>query len=296
MSTQAKPIAASSERTMRAAGELLRSASLEMSAHRPGDAAAIAAVLPAETTVTVNHLPRHSLDDTMAAIAALRRAGLTPVPHLAARRFASKAEAAGFLRRAVDEGDVSRVVVIGGEVDKPEGPFADGASLLRSEILAKAGIREITLPGYPEGHPALSGETIRAALDEKIGIASAQGHGVSMLTQFSYAPKRIVEYCAEMRRSHADLPITVGIVGPTSALKLLQYAQRCGVSASLRALQAQGLSAVKQLLHTDPSEQLSVLSRHAAAGSLDNVTGIHIYSFGGVRAAAEWINGRRRGD
>ena len=44
-----------------AAAELVTNGSVEMGAHRPEEARAIAAVLPAGTPVYVNHLPRHSL-------------------------------------------------------------------------------------------------------------------------------------------------------------------------------------------------------------------------------------------
>ena len=63
--------------------------------------------------------------------------------------------------------------------------------------------------------------------------------------QFSFAPNRIVEYCADLARRAADVPVYVGLPGPTSPRTLLRYAQRCGVGASLRALQAQGMGAVR---------------------------------------------------
>src|SRR3970040_2419431 len=70
--------------------DLAAAGRLEMAAPRPQDAAATAALLPAGTPVYVNHLPRHSLADSLASIAALRAAGLEPVPHIAARRLASR--------------------------------------------------------------------------------------------------------------------------------------------------------------------------------------------------------------
>ena len=73
---------------------------------------------------------------------------------------------------------------------------------------------------------------------------------------------------------------------PTSPRALLRYAQRCGVSASLRALQAEGMGAVRLFTHVDPTDQLAALARHTRTGSASNVVGVHLYSFGGVAATA----------
>jgi methylenetetrahydrofolate reductase (NADPH) len=94
------------------------------------------------------------------------------------------------------------------------------------------------------------------------------------------------------------VPVYVGLPGPSSPVALVRYAQRCGVSASLRALQAQGMGAVRLITHVDPSEQLTALARHRTTGSIGNVVGVHLYSFGGIARTAQWMNARitaRRG-
>jgi methylenetetrahydrofolate reductase (NADPH) len=86
--------------------------------------------------------------------------------------------------------------------------------------------------------------------------------------------------------------VYVGLAGPTSPVSLLRYAQRCGVSASLRALQQEGMRAVRLVTHVDPTEQLMALARHSGTGSARNVVGVHLYSFGGVARTAYWMNQR----
>ena len=78
-----------------------------------------------------------------------------------------------------------------------------------------------------------------------------------MVTQFSFAPARVIEYCTRMARERPMLPVYVGLAGPTEPRTLLRFAQRCGVSASLRALKDQGMAAVRLVTHTDPGEQLA---------------------------------------
>ena len=266
--------------------DLVAAGSLEMGAHRPQDAAAIAALLPAGTPVYVNHLPRHSLADSLASIAALHAAGLEPVPHIAARRVASRGELESFLRAAA----VRKALVLGGDEPEARGPYADGASLIRSGLLAACGLREIGLPGYPEGHPRISRTALAQAFAEKRSLAAAQGLGAYVVTQFCFAPARILEYCASLARSAPGVPVYVGLAGPTSPASLLRFAQRCGVSASLRALQAQGLNAVRLVTHTDPGDQLAALAHYCGAHADCNVVGVHVFSFGGVTAAAGWMN------
>jgi methylenetetrahydrofolate reductase (NADPH) len=272
------------------AAELVAGGSLEIGAHRPQDAREIAALLPAGTPVYVNHLPRHRLLDTLPTLVAVREAGLEPVPHIAARRIRDRAELQAYLARATGEAGVRKVLVLGGDETQAAGPYADGAALIREGMLAAAGIRELGLPGYPEGHPRIGSALLERSFAEKLSLAAQQGLGAYVVTQFSFAPARVVEYCAAMARSAPGVPIYVGLAGPASPVALLRFAQRCGVSASLRALRTQGMDAVRLVTHTDPADQLAAVARYCAAHADCNVVGIHLFTFGGVVAAAGWMN------
>lgn len=282
------PVAAADYR--RIASELAACGSLEMNADRAADAKEIAAHLPVGTRVYVNHLPRHSFNDSLAALVALQRAGLEAVPHIAARRIETRFEVQRFLERAAAEAGVTKALVLAGDTTPPRGPYHDGASLLRDGVLAACGIREIGLPGYPEGHPSIPTAKLDAAMDEKLAIAREQGLGTYVLTQFSFAPGRIVEYCSGLARRAPSVPVYVGLAGPTDPIRLVRFAQRCGVSASLRALRSQGFGAVKLITHTDPGEQLVAIARYCAGHATCNVVGVHLFSFGGVAQSAAWLN------
>jgi methylenetetrahydrofolate reductase (NADPH) len=274
------------------AAELVSGGSLEMGAHRPQDASEIAALLPSGTPVYVNHLPRHRLLDTIPTLIAVRKAGLEPVPHIAARRIKDRAELQAFLARATGEAGVRKALILGGDEPKAAGPYADGASLLKEDFLTGCGLREIGLPGYPEGHPSIPAAALERAFADKLLLAAAHGMGTYIVTQFSFSPARVVDYCARMARSAPGISIYVGLAGPTNPVALLRFAQRCGVSASLRALRAQGMDAVRLVTHTDPADQLAAVAHYCAAHAACNVVGVHLFTFGGVAAAAQWINGQ----
>ena len=272
------------------AAELVSGGSLEMGAHRPQDARDIAALLPAGTPVYVNHLPRHRLLDTLPTLVAVREAGLEPVPHIAARRIKDRAELQTFLTRAVGDAGVRKALILGGDEPEALGAYADGAALIREGLLAASGLREIGLPGYPEGHPRIPRAALERAFSEKLSLAAQQGLGTYVVTQFSFAPARIVEYCASLARSAPSVPVYVGLAGPTNPVALLRFAQRCGVSASLRALRTQGMDAVRLVTHTDPAEQLAALAHYCAVHADCNVVGVHLFTFGGVTSSAAWMN------
>jgi methylenetetrahydrofolate reductase (NADPH) len=240
--------------------------------------------------VYVNHLPRQGLLPSLAALGSLHEAGLEPVPHIAARRVASRQELTTFLTKAVREAGVTKVLLIGGDDPQPLGPYKDGIQLLRERILADCGVREVGLPGYPEGHPRILQTALDQALVDKLALAESQGLGASIVTQFSFAPARIVEYCDELARKVPDIPVYVGMAGPTDAVTLLRFAQRCGVSSSLRAMGAQGMGAVKLFMHTDPGEQLSAVAHYSVRHADCNVVGAHLFSFGAAARSAGWMN------
>jgi methylenetetrahydrofolate reductase (NADPH) len=190
-------------------------------------------------------------------VAALRAAGLDPVPHVSARRILDRNEFGSFLKEATSRHGVHRVLVIGGDEPKPKGPFNDSLEVLRSGMLAEAGIKEIGVSGYPEGHPRIAASALDQAFNEKLKLANEQGLGLYVVTQFSFAPKRVVDFCAGLARSAPSVSVYVGIAGPSDPVALLRYAQRCGVSTSLRALRNLGTGIARLEVHTDPQEQVA---------------------------------------
>ena len=282
--------ASAQDRIDACAAELITGGSIEMSPDRAGDAAAVGALLPAGSKVYVNHLPRHPLERSLVALAALRAAGLDPVPHIAARQVASRAELASFLVAAARDSGVAQVLLIGGDRAVPLGPYADALALLREGLLADCGVRAVAFAGHPEGHPHVAQAALDAALVHKLELAGAQGLATSIVTQFSFAPARVVEYCSELARKVPGVPVFVGMAGPTEAAALLRFAQRCGVSESLRAMNAQGMGAVRLFMHTDPREQLSAVAQYCLRHADCNVVGVHLFSFGAAVKSARWMH------
>jgi len=272
--------------------ELVAGGSLEISPRELHRLEEVAALLPKDTCVYIPSLPGLPLSRTLEMVAALRAAGLDPVPHVSARRVLDRAEFESFLREATTKYGVHRVLVIGGDEPKAKGPFNDSLEVLRSGLLGAAGVREIGVSGYPEGHPRIAAPLLEQAFKEKVKLAAEQGLGLYVVTQFSFSPTRIVEFCAQLARSAPSVGVYVGIAGPSDPAALLRYAQRCGVSTSLRALRNLGTGIARLVVHTDPQEQVAALGGYLQGREIGNVVGVHLYSFGGAVRTAGWMRER----
>jgi methylenetetrahydrofolate reductase (NADPH) len=269
--------------------ELLVGGSLELSPRELHRAADVAALLPADSCIYLPSLPGLPLARTLEAVAAVRAAGLDPVPHVSARRILNRADFRDFLKEAVTKHRVHRVLLLGGDEPKAKGPFADSLEILESGLLRDSGIREIGVAGYPEGHPRIS--NLNESFEKKRRLVREQGLGMYVVTQFSFSPNRVVEYCSRLARSAPDVSIYVGVAGPADAVALARYAQRCGVSVSLRALRTLGSGIARLVTNSDPREQLTAIARYSLQREPSNVVGVHLYSFGGAVRTASWMRG-----
>ena len=243
-------------------------------------------LLPYAMSVFVPALAKRELMSNLGRLQSFSQEGFSPVPHVAARRLSSEAQLREFLSRAVEDCQVRRVLLIAGDERDPKGPFTDTLDVLDSGILQACGIEEVSFAGHPEGHALISHQVLQEALAKKLAWASDAGMGASVLTQFSFTPARIIQFCATLEEEAPGVPVYVGMAGPTDIVSLMRYARLCGVSTSLRALQSLGIKAAKLVMHTDPTEQLQLLAHHCATHAANNIIGIHLFTFGGFSSSA----------
>ncbi|HZD90826.1 MAG TPA: methylenetetrahydrofolate reductase [Pseudolabrys sp.] len=255
--------------------------SLEATRPTADEVARIKDMVPPGTMIYLTAVPNQTAAELTASAARLRRAGLEPVAHIAARRLAGRDPLRDLLKALRGEADMRRLLVIGGDVDET-GPLPDALAVIREGDLGGLGFEEIGIGGYPEGHPRIAPGRLEAALDEKIALGVAQGLRVHIVSQFSFSPDRIVAWLRQMRGCGILRPVQVGIVGPTSVPALLRFARRCGVNASLRGL----VSGVATSLvgHVGPGRIIEALSDTQDLGDI----ALHYFSFGGLVETARY--------
>jgi len=265
--------------------DFTRTASFETTRPSDADLAALMAAAAPGAAIYISALPGRPPQEQIAIARRLRARGFEPVPHLAARNFASAMELDEYLAQMVDEAGVRRLLVIGGDRDEPAGHFHHAIEVIESGLPQSRGIREIGIAGYPEGHPRVAPVEIARALAAKIEAAAATGLGVHIVTQFAFAPEPIVTFITRLRDIGIEQPVRIGVAGPASVATLLRFAAICGVAASARAL-ARNAGLAKHLFGaTAPDAIIRALA--ATRGGLGDVAP-HFFTFGGLGATARW--------
>lgn len=258
--------------------------SLEATRPSEQEIAALAGLMPRGTEIYLSMVPGQDLALHAEVAAWVRCHGLEPVPHLPARRIESEAALIDFLARFRGDANGHRALVVAGDIE-PKGPFTDALALIRSGLLQKAGITEIGIAGYPEGHPKIAADRLATALRDKIAEAQKSGLRLHIASQFSFAPDRIVAWIRQLRAQGIMLPVKVGMAGPTGITALLRYAKRCGVSASLTGLMSG--AALSLLGNLGPDKIIDALD----AVELGDVQA-HYFSFGGVIDTARYAQAK----
>src|SRR4051794_36399163 len=121
----------------------MRAGSLEATRPSAEDVAALKSAVAPGTRVYLSALLTRPQEEVVAQAAAVRAAGLEPVPHLAVRNFTSADALRGFLDRLAREAGVRRLLVIAGDRAEPAGPFRGALEAIDSGLITRCGITEI---------------------------------------------------------------------------------------------------------------------------------------------------------
>ncbi|MCU1481011.1 MAG: 5,10-methylenetetrahydrofolate reductase [Subtercola sp.] len=268
--------------------DLIRDFSLEMTGKDVPGLVEARASIPAGTKINVTFLGNEDLDMRVGTAAKLREFGFVPVPHISARRLKSQAELEEFLGRLQEVGATDSVFVVGGDPATPEGPYEDSFEVIRTGLLQKYGVREVSIAGYPEGHPDISSEVLWKSLEDKSASLREQGLEATILTQFGFDTEPVVSWIEQVRAKGIDTPIRVGVPGPAGIKRLLGYARRFGVASSAGIAQKYGFSLTNLLGTAGPDRFIDELAATLATTRSAASVGLHFYTFGGLKATAVW--------
>jgi methylenetetrahydrofolate reductase (NADPH) len=244
--------------------------------------------------VTITFLPGDNYRHNVATASALRRAGFNPVPHIAAREIASRQALDDFLARARGEAGISRLLVVAGDVALARGPFRSSFDVRASGLLEAHRLAAVSVAGHPEGHPYLDAGSALSTLEGWRDWGLETGIDVSIVSQFCFETAPILGWMKALDARGIDLPVIVGLAGPATPATLMQFALRCGVGNSMRAVRSQIGRFGRLLTDTGPDEVVRGLNK-AAAAATDQVAGFHFFPFGGLRKTAHWLRDYRRG-
>jgi methylenetetrahydrofolate reductase (NADPH) len=244
------------------------------------------------TEVFLTWIPGTNPMDMVEAASRLRRAGLLPVPHVAARHLESSAQLDQFAARLAEEAGVDRILLIGGDRSQPAGPYDSSLAVMQTGVFQKRGITRMAIAGFPEGNPNISEPALEKAFRTKLKFAASAGLQLSIVTQFCFSAQPIVAWLQRIRGQGIDSPVRVGLAGPASLVTLARYAVRCGIGNSIHVL-SEHPSFARLLTEKGPEPIIREIA--ASAGEKNGklpfgVAGLHFFVFGGFNKTVDWIN------
>jgi len=258
--------------------------------------------LPSESKVFIPFLPGAAFQDCLPLAIRLRREGMEPVPHIAARRLRSRAELTETLDRLRGEAGISQCLVIAGDPDRSVGPYADSMAVLETGLLEEYGIETIYVGGQPEGISGVAQEDIEAAFLRKNAYALTTPASLRLITQFTLNIRALAAWQARLTELGNRLPIHIGVAGPTSLATLLRFAALTGASASIRAMRRYGAKLTQLASEAAPDVLITYLagqlpsSGSEAKSDPQTIAGLHVYTFGGFQQSADWMMAVNNGD
>jgi methylenetetrahydrofolate reductase (NADPH) len=289
-----RPAADPASETIAAIAAFMRAGSLEATRPTAHDVAALKAAAVSGTHIYLSAVLTRPQEEVVAQAAALRAAGLEPVPHLAVRNFASADALRRLLDRLAGEAGVRRLLVIAGDRAEPAGPFRGALEAIDSGLITRSGITAIGISGYPDGHPRIADHELERVLAAKLEGAAQTGLGVSIVTQFGLEAAPIIAWLRRLRAHGIDQPVRIGLAGPTSLTTLMRYAKRCGVRASTQGL-ARNAGLIKHVLGAAAPDRITrALLDANRDGELGDIAP-HLFSFGGIGATARWASAAAAG-
>jgi methylenetetrahydrofolate reductase (NADPH) len=272
---------------------LLEDFSLEMTGKDVTALEEAAAGIPQGTRINITFLGNEDLAVRLEAARTVKRLGFVPVPHISARRLRSQQQFEEFLAGLRTDGTCNDVFVVGGDPSSPEGPYKDSLSLIRTGLLQQYGVRHVGISGYPEGHPTIPDDVLWSALSHKNTALAERGLSGDVITQFGFDAGPALAWIEAARERGIGLPVRIGVPGPAGVRRLMSYAARFGVGTSASIAKKYGLSLTNLMGTTGPDRFLYALAEAYEPGRHGQVK-THFYTFGGLKAASEWVADFRR--
>jgi methylenetetrahydrofolate reductase (NADPH) len=277
-----------------AAVSLLEGFSLEMTGKDVEKLEEARHAIPGGTRIHVTFLEHEDLQMRLSAAKAIKGFGFVPVPHISARRLRSESMLEEFLAGLRADGTGDNVLVVGGDPATAHGPYEDSLAVIQSGLLQRYGVHHASVSGYPEGHPAITDPVLWSALEAKSAALGDQGLPGAVITQFGFDADPVLTWIEALRGRGIDLPVRIGVPGPAGVRRLMRYAARFGVGTSAAIARKYGLSLTNLMGTAGPERFIHALAQDYDAQRHGDVR-LHFYTFGGLKATAEWIADFRNG-
>lgn len=274
------------------AADLMEGYSIEVMPRTASKIEEFRSLLPTGSRVYIAHIEGTPIDEMVSTAARLTDEGFVPMPHFPARIIPDRSTFDNWLTRYSEEAGVTEALVLAGSPREPLGDFHSAMQLLETELFDARGFTRLHVAGHPEGNRDIDADGGTRLVDEaalwKSDFAKRTDADMAMVTQFAFDAVPVLDWARRMQAAGVDLPIHVGIAGPTKLNTLIRFAIACGVGPSLSVLKKRALDLTKLAAPFEPTQVLNALAEGCAAGQGGLIKGIHLFPLGGIRASASY--------
>ena len=246
-------------------------------------------ILPKKTTVYVAHLEDTPIEEMFFTCKRLISEGMDPMPHIPARIIHNTGELEDWVKEYSSLG-VDQSLLLAGNGKTPKGELFNSIQLLESGTFEKYAFKKIQIAGHPEGNRDIdkdgSLEKTINALKAKQKFGQNTKLQIGITTQFCFDPQPVIQWLEVLESEQIDLPISLGLAGPTRLQSLIKYAIMCGVGPSISVLKKRAKDLTKLLLPFEPTEMIDAFNSSKKNKLFKNVHSLHFFPLGGIEASA----------
>jgi len=246
-------------------------------------------ILPKKTTVYVAHLEDTPIEEMFYTCKRLISEGMAPMPHIPARIIRNTGELEDWVKEYSSLG-VNQSLLLAGNGKNPKGELFNSIQMLETGIFEKHAFKKIQIAGHPEGNKDIdkdgSLEKTINALKIKQKFAKNTKLQIGITTQFCFDLRPVMEWLEVLESEQINLPISLGLAGPTKLQTLIKYAIMCGVGPSISVLKKRAKDLTKLLLPFEPTEMVDALNSNKKNKLFRNVHSLHFFPLGGIESSA----------
>ena len=248
-------------------------------------------ILPPKTLVYVAHLEDTDISDMRYTCKRLIDENMIPIPHIPARIIQGPEELEKWASKYAEIG-VKRSLLLAGNNKSPKGSFHSSIQLLETGVFEKYGYEYINVAGHPEGNPDIDKagfltDTL-SALKIKNEYSKTTNIKIGITTQFCFDLEPVKIWLKMLEKENINLPVNLGVAGPTKLQTLIKYALICGVGSSISVIKKRAKDITKLLVPFEPTEIIKQISEKSFAEEFKNVHSLHFFPLGGIEASASF--------
>ena len=245
-------------------------------------------LFPSTCKIFIPSLPGKDFSEVCEGVSRVKSDGLIPIPHIVARNIKNKAQLKQHLDK-LQEFNIDELLLLGGGTEQVSGEFECVTDMLETRIFEEYSFSKYNIAGHPEKHPFATDQQLLDAYKAKYEYLNSRNKDLCVITQFSFLSDCYINFAKKFIELGIPIPIKAGLPGKTELLTLIKYSVLCGVGNSLKVLKKDTSNLLKLTAGFSPENIFIPLADKVIEQGIENLTGLHFFSFGNVKKTSELL-------